>query len=364
MDNVAHTLLGATLAKAGLGRKTACSLPALMIAANLPDIDIFVAGNQGYFDHHRGITHSFVGVLGLSLALTGAFWIAGRMGFIAGRKQIRFLALWFISAIGILSHLLLDVLGDYGLRPLLPFSPKWYYGDLLSIVDPWVWLVFGCSLFLATETKSGKTAWIAFACVLNTVIFFAAGRIFALCWAIMALVITGGMKALHRRAVNPSRAAFVLFFAYLGLAATVHHAILLMARQTGPLLVSDAISKVSVLPGRPGTAGKWTVILEGSDSYYVTDTGLKNWSLHPLKFERYPKNLRDECYLEALKQPQMAALARFARFPCVEVKVSGGLCQVLFRDLRYARSGTSSWAAETAIVPCNCRRKYTAIDHP
>jgi inner membrane protein len=365
MDNIAHTLFGATLGKAGLEKKTAYAMPALVIAANLPDIDIFLTRSQSYLDRHRGITHSFVGMVGLSFLLAGAIWAAGRLRLIAGRRQIRFFALWFVSAIGILSHLFLDVLGDYGLRPLLPFSSKRYYGDLINVVDPWVWLIFGCSLFLAARMKSSRLAWVALACVLDAAIFFASGKVFALGWTLVVLAVTGAMSALERQGgIRPSRAAILLFLAYLGLAGAEHHAMLRRAWQAGPSLVSDTIWNVSVLPGRPGTVGKWTVVLEGPDNYYVADTGLQNWRGHPPKFETYPKNLQDACYREALTQPQMASLARFARFPSVEVKVSGDLCHVLFRDLRYARGGASGWAVATATVPLNWRGRSTASGHP
>jgi len=365
VENIAHTLLGATLAKAGLEKKTAYALPALMIAANLPDIDNFVGRGQSYFDHHRGVTHSFIGVAGLSLGLAAAVWAADRIRSGAGRKQVRFVPMWLVCALGALTHPFLDFLGDYGLRPLLPFSSKWYYGDLLSIVDPWVWLIFGCSLFLVTRTKSGRIAWIVFACALDAAIFFGAGKIFALCWTLLALAIAAGMSALRRYGIRPSRAALVSFLVYLGLAATAHYAILRRAWQSGPALVSEAIKKVSVLPGTPGVAGRWTVVLEGTDKYYVADVGLQNWADHPPQFEAYLKNLQNDCYREALAQPQMAALARFARFPSVQVRVSGETCSVLLRDLRYARRGSSGWGIATATVPLQSLKSSTAgSSHP
>src|SRR5438046_9920247 len=38
------------------------------------------------------------------------------------------------------SHLYLDWQGSYGLRPLLPWSGRWYYADWVAIVDPVFWL--------------------------------------------------------------------------------------------------------------------------------------------------------------------------------------------------------------------------------
>src|SRR5439155_990118 len=39
------------------------------------------------------------------------------------------------------SHLYLDWQGSYGLRPFLPWSAQWYYGDWVAIVDPFFWVV-------------------------------------------------------------------------------------------------------------------------------------------------------------------------------------------------------------------------------
>jgi hypothetical protein len=31
----------------------------------------------------------------------------------------------------------------YGVRLLMPYSDRWFYGTALSIIDPWVWLAEG-----------------------------------------------------------------------------------------------------------------------------------------------------------------------------------------------------------------------------
>ena len=200
--------------------------------------------------------------------------------------------------------------------------------------------------------------------MLDAIIFFAAGKIFAVCWTVLALAIAGVVSGFRRYGVRPPRAAMVISLVYLGLAATAHYAILRRAWQAGPLLVSDAVQKISVLPGGPGTMGRWTLVLEGANNYYVGDVGIQNWAEHQPKFETYPKNLQDDCYREALGQPQIAALSRFARFPSVQVSVSGELCSVLLRDLRYARRNGSGWGAATATVPLNPSRQSTVGSRP
>ena len=64
MENLAHTLFGLALAKAGLERTTPLATTALVISSNFPDIDVVtrVRGLSTYLEHHRGLTHSLVGI--------------------------------------------------------------------------------------------------------------------------------------------------------------------------------------------------------------------------------------------------------------------------------------------------------------
>jgi inner membrane protein len=40
----------------------------------------------------------------------------------------------------------MDSLNVYGVHPLWPFDPNWYYGDLVFIVEPVFWIGFGVPL--------------------------------------------------------------------------------------------------------------------------------------------------------------------------------------------------------------------------
>ncbi len=75
MDNVCHTLVGAALAETGLKHRTRYGAAALMIAANLPDVDVLVfATNTPSVAFRRGWTHGILAQLLLPVALAGAFW--------------------------------------------------------------------------------------------------------------------------------------------------------------------------------------------------------------------------------------------------------------------------------------------------
>src|SRR2546423_7718578 len=154
MDNLAHSLVGLTLAKAGLERVSPYATMVCVLAANAPDVDVLTRLRGTWFalEHHRGITHACVGVLALGLLLPLIFFaierIAARLWGI--RPRIRLRGLIVVSVIACATHPLLDWLNSYGLRPFLPWSGRWYYGDVLFIFDPWVWLLLGGAAFLLT----------------------------------------------------------------------------------------------------------------------------------------------------------------------------------------------------------------------
>src|SRR5918994_5119979 len=74
MDNLCHTLTGSAFAEAGLKNRTRFGSAALMIAANLPDIDILAfLGDTPTVAVRRGWTHGVLAQALLPVLLTGAF---------------------------------------------------------------------------------------------------------------------------------------------------------------------------------------------------------------------------------------------------------------------------------------------------
>jgi inner membrane protein len=139
------------MGRAGLNRKTALATLTLTLAAEAPDLDVIgrFRGPAFAFAHHRGFTHSFVGVPIDALAVVGFVYLLWRL---RGRKTKdpkmppRWGILFLYACLGGLSHILLDFTNNYGVRPLWPFSEKWYSWDIVFIVEPVMLALLGLGL--------------------------------------------------------------------------------------------------------------------------------------------------------------------------------------------------------------------------
>ena len=161
MDNLTHSLIGAALGQAGLKRKTGLAIPALIIAANLPDID---AGCAIYgiesLAMRRGLTHGPIAMVLLPLLLAGALWWFDRWQDRRGKRPVGRMPLHFgwllaLCMIGTLSHPAFDWFNNYGIRLLEPFSSQWFYGDTLFIIDPWIIAMLGAGIWFSLRRERG-----------------------------------------------------------------------------------------------------------------------------------------------------------------------------------------------------------------
>src|ERR1700756_186137 len=77
MDPLTHLLTGANLGRSGFNRKTAYATLAMTLAAEAPDLDVFwgFRGPLVGFEHHRGITHTFIGAPVVALVTTAVIWL-------------------------------------------------------------------------------------------------------------------------------------------------------------------------------------------------------------------------------------------------------------------------------------------------
>lgn len=139
-------LTGACIGRAGFNRKTAYATLAATIAAEAADLDMFghLRGPIVGFEVHRGITHSLAGAPFVAAFAVGVVWIFDRLRRKRPPIRTRWFFLWFVALIAALSHVFLDYTNNYGIRPFLPFSGRWYALSLNTIWEP---ALFG-ALFL------------------------------------------------------------------------------------------------------------------------------------------------------------------------------------------------------------------------
>jgi inner membrane protein len=149
MEPITHLMTGACLARAGFNRKAAYATVTMVLAAQAPDLDTLwsIEGPIAAFQHHRGWTHTFLGLPFEAAILVGSVWLFHRW---RQRKRtpgkplrapVRWGLLYCFSLIALLSHLLLDWTNNYGLRPFFPFNPRWYAGSFVFIFEPVLFLL-------------------------------------------------------------------------------------------------------------------------------------------------------------------------------------------------------------------------------
>jgi inner membrane protein len=280
-----HTLVGATLGEAGLKRRTAYASATLMIASNLPDVDVLVfATGTPSVAFRRGWTHGILADVLLPILLAGVVvWCARRRG----RLDVRPGAILLLSYIGVILHVAMDLLNNYGVRLLMPFSQRWFYGDVLFIVDPWLWAALGIGV-----------------------------------WA-----------ARRRESTVPARTALLLSVFYV-------LAMIVSARLARAEIV-DRWQQVEGRPPRavmvgpvPVTPLRRQVIVDAGDRY---ETGTFSWEPRSVRFDRddVPKNDSDPRVAEARAAPNVRAFLVWSRFPFWTLQPQDGATRVTVGDMRF-----------------------------
>ncbi len=172
----------------------------MTLAAEAPDLDIF--GNLKDpvfgFAHHRGFTHSFLGIALVAGVVVGFMYLIWRL---RGRKTNhlnlppRWGLLFLLAYLAGLSHILLDFTNNYGVRPFWPFVEKWYSWDIVFIWDPYIFLIL-----------IGGLALPALFGLINEEVGVRptgpAGRLAATVALLAVVALWGARDFEHRRAVN------------------------------------------------------------------------------------------------------------------------------------------------------------------
>jgi inner membrane protein len=303
MDNVCHTLVGAACGAAGLNRRTRFGAATLMISANLPDVDVLVfATGTPWIEFRRGWTHGILAQLALPIALTGVLWLFDRIRRARGRTGDRpFHAGWSLalSLVGVYSHVFLDYLNNYGVRLATPFNWRWFYGDSIFIVDPWMWIALAVGIWMAGtqgRPRPARVALIAVSCYI--VVMLTSG------WVARGIVSIAWKES---RGVEPR------------------------ALMVGPV---------------PLWPFSRQVIIDAGDHY---ETGTFSWLGADVTFypEQIPKNSSAPQVAAARRDNDIRAFLVWSRFPFWHIEPTPGGTRVTVSDMRFA--GRNGFSASTIV---------------
>jgi len=358
MDNLTHSLVGLTAARAGLEKLSPGATLLCLISANGPDSDIFVlpfGDRWTYLQHHRGITHSIFGVICIAVFLPLLFyaldWLWSRFRNEPPRAKLK--GLMLVSFIVSATHPLLDYTNNYGIRPFLPWDAKWFYGDFVFIVDPYLWLILGGAAFLlSAKTFVGKMIWAVVAAIITFLLVFSPRssnlpnfQVIALLWiaGVLALIILFVKGAGRRWGAKIAFVAFALMLCYWGLLAFTHSMAVERAAHEAARLVSSNGETVGRLAAMPTLANpfRWESAFETDRATYRFTLGLID-DAPPGKVIRYPKPPPELTEQVAAQRPGRIFLG-FARFPVMRLPNPGCASQTLVQlaDLRYTEPGSS-----------------------
>lgn len=290
------------LARAGFNRKTALATATMTLAAEAPDLDVFwgFKGPVVGFAHHRGFTHSFIGLILVSAVVTGFMYLVWRL---RGRKTNipnlppRWGMLFLFSYLAGLSHILLDFTNNYGVRPFWPFWEKWYSWDIVFIIEPtlYIFLIAGLlvpAIFSRNQPlPRGRTAaWIALLAV----------------------------ATLYAVRDHEHREAF--------------HA--LEKKQFG----ADVPLRISVYP-YGWQLFRWYAVTETNNFFVTSDINSRNGELNQAELDYLAKPLETPATIAAKQSYVGRVYLDWAQYPVVTETPQADGSAVQFRDLRFDYPG-------------------------
>lgn len=373
MDNLTHSLVGLVAAKTGLEKLSPATTSVCLVAANAPDADFLVVLTGDRWDllqHHRGITHAIVGtlVLGVLIPLIfyGADFLWSRLRHQKTRVQLRGLLL--ASLIVSATHPILDWTNNYGIRFLLPWNSRWFYGDLVFIVDPLMWLFLGGAAFLLTsKTRFQRLVWLTIG-TLTTVLVIAGPRraaishpsLLSFIWigAVVSLLTLFFFKVGIRRGRTVATVSFVLVLLYWSGLAYMHSTAIRKGNQLAAEISAAHGERVLRLAAMPTLANplRWDCVFETDHATYRLRINLNSTSAasNTVRYEK-PTGVYAKSMQAAASDRRAQVFLGFARFPVM--KLTGEDCTtetfVQLADLRYTEPGESR-GNFALTVPIDC----------
>jgi inner membrane protein len=319
-----------------------------LIGANAPDIDVATAFGELFeqFAFRRGWTHGVLAIAVLPLIIAALVLVWDRLV----RRRTSPLApparagpILGLAALAVLTHPTLDWLNNYGLRWLMPFDDRWFYGDAVFIIDPWIWLGFGGVTFLAHSHKKlqsligGSIFWLlSSTLILMTPGVPVAARVLWLAGVAAVLTIRAFRLAADERVIErDARVVIGCIGIYIGAMVAADFAERALVRAE---LVERGFTDVEQVMVAPVPANPFAgeVVVSTATAYYL---GQWRWLPEPLLVlaaEPIEKRTSDPMYAAATQMPEVRRFLTWARFPFIDVESDADGHIVRFRDARYA----------------------------
>ncbi len=381
MDNLTHSLVGLAASKAGLERLSPGTTVLCILAANAPDSDIvtLIGGRWNYLHHHRGITHSVLGAIVLGLTLPLIFYFADRLiaRIRARRPAVRLKGLMIASLLVTATHPFMDWTNNYGIRPFLPWSSQWFYGDFIFIIDPFVWMILGSACFLLTsKSKLLLGIWLLLALLFTYLVLTVPVQrgldqplVPRTIWIIVliGLLVSFKLGAAQRWGSQIALAALVVIAVYWGSLASLHWFAINEARIEARAIVSQYGESITDIAAMATLANpfRWSCVLETESAAYRFELSLAGSQSALSRLVRHERaDTTDSPAVEQALQDERARIfLDFARFPVAKVVGADCLTQTLVQlaDLRYTQPG-SGRGTFSLDVPVDCPTQDTAQD--
>jgi inner membrane protein len=219
-----------------------------------------------------------------------------------------------LAGLSVLTHPMLDTLNTYGVRWLMPFSPRWFYGDTLFIIDPWLWIVLGIGFVLSGATQR--------------------------------------TRRLGQRPSRPARAALALAGAYIIVMAVMGWIARGVATRELTALTGEPVDALMVGPAPLTPMVRSVVAAQGSVYRTVEFRWLRRPHLDRSSIQTYPRGEPADPAVERARKTELGRrFLSWARFPVFQSEaIHGGGTVVHMIDLRYTR-GPTGFGSVTVPVP-------------
>ena len=369
MDTITHGIAGALISKAAFGGrdlfpptamgKRRLATWALMLGAIFPDSDVL----RDFFSRdpllmitwHRSITHSLL-MLPIWSVLLAA--VTGAVARWRKWEAPSFLMLTGLFAVGILSHIVLDLVTTFGTMIWSPLDWSRLAWDILFIVDftfsgilllpqllAWtfedpkhargraiiMWLVFTPAPFLIS-----RIALIVGAPISDTAIVVATA-LFAVLFLFPAI---GGL-GVRVSYEHWNRAGLTMALAYVLAASYAHHVAYGRVNQFAAQQNLE-VEAIGALP-LPPSLWRWDGLVRAPRGVYETRMDLSDGLFHGsnsvnakvLEHTYYPDAFPNQFIAQARQLPEVQKVLWFARFPVTRFHKEGDDAVVEFSDLRF-----------------------------